>query len=225
MSLRRQLGNGKDKLKNSFGKFFLKLMGLNPQQLCLVLVGLEGDPEENQFIRNQINTVLSQEQFVNLGRKPGKSWLKDRFFMPYLRDELMDNDIFIETLETATTWGNLNVLYHSVRNAILDTCKKDQIPVVVYTHLSHLYPDGASLYFTIMARQKEADPLGQWVEIKTAANDAIVKANGVISHHHGIGIDHRDHLYKMTSEEHQILKNLKETMDPKGILNPKKLLS
>ena len=54
-------------------------------------------------------------------------------------------------------------------------------------HISHLYPSGASLYFTFIVRQQQGQELEQWRAAKTAACDAIVAAGGTITHHHAIG--------------------------------------
>jgi len=42
-----------------------------------------------------------------LGGAPGRAWERSRFAGPHLRDDLMDRGVLVETLETATTWGNL----------------------------------------------------------------------------------------------------------------------
>ena len=57
-------------------------------------------------------------------------------------------------------------------------------------HVSHLYPSGASLYFTFIARQEPGAELDQWRAAKTAACDAIVANGGTITHHHAVGRDH-----------------------------------
>jgi alkyldihydroxyacetonephosphate synthase len=91
-------------------------------------------------------------------------------------------------------------------------------------HVSHLYPTGASLYFTFMARQEE-DALGQWSAAKSAASEAIMAGGGTITHHHGVG---RDHLPWMRAELGELgieaLRAAKERLDPAGIMNPGKLL-
>ena len=61
---------------------------------------------------------------------------------------------------------------------------------VVLCHVSHLYPTGASLYFTVLAAQDAEDPVGQWRAAKAAATDAIVAAGGTLTHHHAVGRDH-----------------------------------
>ena len=48
-------------------------------------------------------------------------------------------------------------------------------------HVSHVYETGASLYYTLIARQREGQEIAQWQAVKQAAGDAI-RAGG--AHHH-----------------------------------------
>jgi alkyldihydroxyacetonephosphate synthase len=111
-----------------------------------------------------------------------------------------------------------------VREALLAALGGRGTPPLVMCHVSHLYPSGASLYFTFLARQEE-DALAQWRAAKTAASEAIVKGGGTITHHHAIGRDHRQWL---TAESGplgiDVLRAAKERLDPAGIMNPGKLL-
>ncbi len=96
---------------------------------------------------------------------------------------------------------------------------------IVMGHISHSYPDGASLYFTyIFPRQLEGE-VAQWRKIKKAASDAIAANGGTISHHHGVG---EDHLPWIAQEKGElgiaVLRAIKHTLDPNGILNPGKLI-
>jgi alkyldihydroxyacetonephosphate synthase len=90
--------------------------------------------------------------------------------------------------------------------------------------VSHLYPTGASLYFTVLGRQ-DGDPAAQWRRLKAAATDAIVAAGGTLTHHHAVG---RDHAPWMATEVGELglgaLRALKDRCDPAGIMNPGKLL-
>ena len=99
-------------------------------------------------------------------------------------------------------------------------------PPLVMCHVSHLYPSGASLYFTFLARQEEGAELDQWAAAKRATGDAIVAQGATITHHHAIG---RDHLPWMQSEDGPLglaaLRAVKRELDPAGIMNPGKLLS
>ena len=92
------------------------------------------------------------------------------------------------------------------------------------THVSHIYPDGASLYFTFMADAKGKE-IEMWKRIKEAANRAILSNGGTMSHHHGIGMDHKDNLEEERGPlQIKMLRSLKSTLDPEGILNPGKLI-
>jgi alkyldihydroxyacetonephosphate synthase len=131
--------------------------------------------------------------------------------------------VLVETLETATTWSGLASLHRSVHDAL--TGALAATPPVVGCHVSHLYPDGASLYFTVLARQDPADPAGQWRTAKRAAGDAIAAAGATITHHHAVG---REHVAWLEAEHGtlgiELLRAAKERCDPAGIMNPGKLL-
>jgi alkyldihydroxyacetonephosphate synthase len=161
---------------------------------------------------------------VALGHRPGEAWLRGRYAGPYLRDELLDRGVLVETLETATSWTKLGALHHAVREALAGALSGRGTPPLVMCHVSHLYPSGASLYFTFLARQEE-DALAQWRAAKTAASDAIVAGGGTITHHHAIGRDHRRWISAEVGELGiELLRAAKERLDPAGIMNPGKLL-
>jgi alkyldihydroxyacetonephosphate synthase len=95
---------------------------------------------------------------------------------------------------------------------------------VVTCHISHAYPAGASLYFTVGCAQL-ADPVAQWRAAKAAASEAILACAGSISHHHGVGVDHREYYAREIGDQGvKALRAVKAALDPVGILNPGVLL-
>ena len=190
---------------------------------CLIIVGWEGEREAVRRRRSLAGRRLRAGGAAALGSRAGNSWARSRYDGPYLRDELLDLGVLVETLETAHTWSRLAELYRGVRDALKGALGERSI---VYCHLSHAYPDGASLYFTFLARARRGQEIEQWREAKTAACDAIVAAEGTITHHHAIG---RDHAPYMPSEVGELgldaLRAVKERLDPAGIMNPGKLLT
>jgi alkyldihydroxyacetonephosphate synthase len=199
---------------------YLKLRG--HQGGCLAIVGFEGEAEEALDRANRARMLLRSAGGLRLGRRPGAAWEHQRFRAPYLRDELMDRGVMVETLETATTWTNLHFLYQAVadalRSALGERC-------LVLCHVSHLYPAGASLYYTFMAAQERGREIEQWREAKTAACDAIIGAGGTITHHHAIGTDHAPWVRDEIGETGvDVLRAAKAQLDPRGIMNPGKLL-
>jgi alkyldihydroxyacetonephosphate synthase len=189
---------------------------------CLAIVGFEGESDEVLDRANRARTLLRSAGGLRLGARPGAAWQHQRFRAPYLRDALLDRGVLVETLETATTWGNLHNLYGAVQNALRSALGD---PCVVLCHVSHLYPAGASLYYTFMAAQQRGHELEQWQAAKTAACDAIIAAGGTITHHHAIGVDHARWVRAEIGDVGvDVLRATKARLDPRGIMNPGKLL-
>ena len=192
---------------------------------CIAIIGFEGSPETVRRRRDAAAEALREGGAVGLGSRPGRSWLRSRFSTPYLRDELLDRGVLVETLETAATWSGLAPLYEAVGSALRETLSARDTPPLVMCHVSHLYPSGASLYFTFLARQQRGEELEQWRAAKHAACDAIVAAGGTITHHHGVGRDHAPWMGAEVGEKGlDVLRAAKEQLDPGGIMNPGKLL-
>ncbi len=192
---------------------------------CIVIAGWEGEPESVRRRRELGARLLRRGGAVPIGTRAGRSWEKGRFDGPYFRDELIARGVFVETLETSHTWSRLGELYDAVGGALRDTLQRGGTPPIVYCHVSHAYPDGASLYFTFLARGREGEEMEQWREAKTAACEAIVGAEGTITHHHAIGRDHAPYMHAEVGELGiEVLRAAKERLDPAGIMNPGKLI-
>jgi alkyldihydroxyacetonephosphate synthase len=193
---------------------------------CLVICGWEGDRESVERRRAASARFLRAGGGVALGRAPGRAWARSRYEGPYLRDELLDRGYMVETLETAHTWARLQELYAGVGGAIGASLRAQGTPGIVFCHVSHVYRDGASLYFTFIARRRAGAEVEQWRTVKAAACEEIVAAGGTITHHHAVG---RDHVPYMTAEVGEVgveaLRALKQRLDPAGIMNPGKLLA
>jgi alkyldihydroxyacetonephosphate synthase len=188
---------------------------------CLVITGYQGDADDVRHRRRMVRRTLRKAGGAPLGAKAGRAWEHGRFAGPYLRDTLLDEGVLAETLETAATWSDLPGLYDGVRSALHSSLGR----ALVGCHVSHLYPTGASLYFTALAGADTGREVEQWQRAKDAANDAIVAAGGTITHHHAVGTAHRDHVgAELGAVGVAALRAVKERLDPAGIMNPGKLL-
>ena len=192
---------------------------------CLAIVGWEGARDEVAHRRTRSARLLRRGGGVAVGARPGLGWARSRFEAPYLRDDLLDLGILAETLETATTWSRLEGLHRAVSGALHAALSARGTPPLVGCHVSHLYRAGASLYFTVLARQERGAEIEQWRTAKVAASEAIVGGGGTITHHHAVG---RTHLPWMDAESGELgreaLRALKQRLDPAGVMNPGKLL-
>ncbi len=186
---------------------------------CLAIVGWEGSAEDVDMRGRGATRMLEA-----LGRGPepeaGESWARDRYRGPYLRDALLDAGALVETLETVTFWSLLPALYAAVSGALRDSLIAQGTPPVILCHISHVYASGASRYFTVGCAQLK-DPVEQWRRAKAAASDAILAAGGSITHHHGVGRDHRDwYERELGPTAVEALRAVKTELDPAGVLNP-----
>jgi alkyldihydroxyacetonephosphate synthase len=210
------------RLKDRFARTYLNVRGYRTG--CLAIFGFEGDTHEVDARRKRAQKLVAQHDGLLVGRSPGEAWLISRFSAPYLRDELLTHAVMVETLETATSWSNLTRLQGLVGAAIGQALRACGTSGLVMCHISHLYETGASLYFTFLARQAE-DPIAQWLQVKTAASQAIVDGGGTITHHHAVGRDHAPWIASELGDEGvAALRALKAELDPEGIMNPGKLL-
>jgi alkyldihydroxyacetonephosphate synthase len=214
---------GSGGVKGRLGRGYLQLRGY--REGCLAILGFEGAAEEVAARRRRALALVRSGGGLAVGRSPGEAWRAGRFTAPYLRDELLTHGVMVETLETAAQWSNVAHLHRSVAEAIAVALRAGGTPGLVMCHLSHVYETGASLYFTLLARQREGDEIEQWRAVKQAAGEAILAGGGTITHHHGVGRDHAQWMAREVSDGGvAALRALKSELDPAGIMNPGKLL-
>ncbi len=198
-----------------------------PTEYCLVLVGARGRRKPAKAIRAEAASVLKQWGGVKI---PGvaAAWSKSRFQAPYLRSALWEEGYASDTLETATSWSGASRLLSRLETAIAGALAPWDEHVWAFTHFSHLYPSGTSLYTTFMFRLA-ADPdetLARWLAIKRAATEVIAAERATISHHHGIGTDLAEYLpAEKGALGMHALRSLVQAFDPEGIMNPGVLLA
>ncbi|WP_108637801.1 FAD-binding oxidoreductase [Mycobacterium numidiamassiliense] len=191
---------------------------------CLGITVFEGTKEHVESRQAETSALLATHGGTSLGEEPARAWERGRFAAPYLRDSLLSAGALCETLETATNWSNVPALKAAVTEALTAALAESGTPTLVMCHISHVYPTGASLYFTVVAGQR-GDPIEQWRTAKKAASDAIMAAGGTITHHHAVGADHRPWMREEVGDLGvQVLRAVKATLDPAGILNPGKLI-
>jgi alkyldihydroxyacetonephosphate synthase len=85
------------------------------------------------------------------------------------------------------------------------------------SHASHFYPYGTNLYFIFGIKGNLED----YIAYRTGLVDAMVKAGGTPSHHHGVGRLMNQWMESfLGKEEMDALRAMKKHFDPNGIMNP-----
>ncbi len=149
------------------------------------------------------------------------AWRSAFLQAPYLRDTLVAAGVLSETFETAITWDRLEPFVDEVRGtaeaALREACGAGRVTC----RLTHVYPDGAAPYFTVLGPARRGSELEQWQAVKDAASEAIAAAGGTITHHHAVGRDHRPWYDRQRPEPFaSAVRAAKAALDPAGILNP-----
>ena len=155
-------------------------------------------------------------------------WRGAFLLAPYLRDTFVACGVLSETFETAITWDRFEEFHATVmettRRAVSEVsgvAAEGPGSPRVSCRLTHVYPDGAAPYFTVLAPARRGSELRQWDEIKAVASETIEAAGGTITHHHAVGRDHRPWYDRQRPEPFAAaLRAAKAALDPGGILNP-----
>jgi alkyldihydroxyacetonephosphate synthase len=194
---------------------------------CMLMLGFSGRQAVVKAARGEALDIAGQHGAVNVGRAFGSQWYKNRFRTPYLRNALWELGYGVDTLETAVTWGNVPALVDAIENALHAGLAPFDERVHAFTHLSHFYPSGCSVYTTYLFRLASGpgETLARWQAMKDAASQTIVGLGGTISHQHGVGIDHAAYLLAEKGELGMaLLSDVVRRLDPDGTMNPGKLL-
>jgi alkyldihydroxyacetonephosphate synthase len=208
-------------------KGYLSLRGIADQKFCMCLIGFTGSPRITAAARGAAISIIRHHKGVWVGRSVGRAWKKNRFRSAYLRNTLWDRGYAVDTLETALTWNKVTPAMQSIEESIHEALRANNQRGHVFSHLSHIYPSGSSIYTTFIFRLSESpgQTLETWQGIKHAASRAVVAAGGTISHQHGVGRDHRQYLsFEKGVLGISTLREVFNHVDPDQRMNPDKLL-
>ncbi len=205
---------------------FLSLRGIGNEK-CMLTFGVTGPGKGYASLVRRTFRMCRPYAGRIISGLMGKKWKKTRFRAPYLRNSLWDHGYAVDTLESAITWDKVDLLVRSVEDKLSSALASSNEKVHCFTHLSHIYPTGSSIYTTYIFRVGK-DPeqtLERWKTLKASASEAIISVGGTISHHHGIGTDHAPYL---ASEKGALgvgaIRSLCQYFDPNNIMNPGKLI-
>ena len=188
---------------------------------CLMITGYEGTPDQVARAREATTELLAGLGGESLGTEPGEAWSRGRFDGPYLRDSLLDVGVLVETFETVTFWSRLEELYAAVKGAVEADLAAQGTPPLVLCHISHVYETGASLYFTVAAKELD-DGLGQWRSAKRGRQrrDDRRPAPRSPTTTPSVATTSRGWPRRSGPVGVEVLRAVKARLDPAGVLNP-----
>ncbi len=198
--------------KSYINNFFLKF-GLKPMERCLCIGTVEGEKGYTKHVKKMVKKIAKDYGALYLTEYPVKKWEKTRYKEPFMREDIMDFGIIIDTLEASVTWDNLHNLHQGVRSYI-----KNRPKTMCMTHASHFYSNGTNLYFIFILKPESKE---EYTEFYKGIIDAMIKYGGSISHHHGMGKLFGPWMEVYLGKEQMgVLRALKSHFDPNNIMNP-----
>jgi len=191
----------------------MSFRGYKPMERCLFLATSDGDKSFTKNVKSKVSKICKKHGAMNLTSYPIKKWEPGRYKDPYLREDLMDYGIIIDTLETGVNWDNLHQIYQQVRAFV-----KSRPDTICMTHASHFYEQGTNLYFIFIIKESDVDAFRNFQE---GIIDSIQKSGGSLSHHHGVGRMISKWMPEHLGENQMnVLRALKNHFDPNNIMNP-----
>lgn len=206
----------KMKMSSTSGPYIERLFalkGMKPGKRCLLIGQADGEIGFAKNVKKNVKRICKSHNGMYLTTYPMKKWQHGRFNDSYLREDLNDFGVMIDTLESSVPWDNIHNLHQGVRKYI-----KSHPNTICMTHSSHFYSQGTNLYFIFIAPLKD---LEGFQEFQRGIINEIVKYGGSLSHHHGVGRMMGPWMKQHLGEEQvDVLKALKCHFDPNNIMNP-----
>jgi alkyldihydroxyacetonephosphate synthase len=204
----------------------LRLIGYGDTR-CLLIFAVTGSKSLIDRTRRDVIALCRKSSGLFVGAIVGRTWEKNRFRSPYLRNTLWEAGLALDTVETALPWSQVIDASMAIPKTIVQAMQSCNESVLAFAHLSHVYGDGASVYTTFLFR-RTTDPnelLARWNGMKHAVSLAIQGYGGTISHQHGVGLDHAPYLpAEKGALGMDALRAVCKSFDPDGMMNPGKLL-
>jgi alkyldihydroxyacetonephosphate synthase len=188
-------------------------------------LSFDGYEETKEFVEDQkkiCDKICLEAGAKDMGDEGGKIWFKNRLNMYYPNPDWIKMSVLADTIDVVTTYDNLENLFYKMKEAMQS--KK----INVMAHWSHFYLEGGSMYliFVMLEKDTENEPKASNLFKETWAKglNACIENGGSISHHHGIGIFRGGYMeQELGPGIYDLLKGIKNYLDPNGIMNPGKL--
>ncbi len=197
------------------------------RQMCLSFIGFEGSAGGVAAQRRCVGRIVKRHGALCIGEGPGALYDQKKFDLPYIRDFLLDRGVPADVSETAAPWSRLASLYDAVTSTAHGAFQGLGVQGYLMCHLSHSYHSGACLYFTFAFRPTAGSEmmLEQYDVVKSAIQQAFIDNGGTLSHHHAVGTEHARWLADdISAPGVAMLRGLFDGADPKGNLNPGKIV-
>ena len=194
-------------------------------EMSISYVCFEGSKESVEQQKSIVKKIVKNAGGITLGAGPGAIYDQKKFDTPYLRDFLLNYQVFGDVCDTGATWSNINEVHSTVYDAFYAVQKSQGLPGFMFCHMSHSYHSGACLYFTFaFPYSSDEQALEQYYAAKNAVQQVFVDLGSTVSHHHAVGTEHQPWITEDIGEVgERMVKGLFADNDPGRNLNPGKV--
>jgi alkyldihydroxyacetonephosphate synthase len=150
----------------------------------------------------------------------GETWWRRRyeFYKPPHHPELPS---IWGTLEAVAPYARIYDVYRAVKAAV--EAPYGDYGLVLKVHFSHWYPWGTMMYGRFIVPDGGPDAVELHDRIWDDAVRAMLGAGGVINDHHGVGLKLAPYMRAQHGPGLDLMRRIKEVLDPNRIMNPGKL--
>jgi alkyldihydroxyacetonephosphate synthase len=184
----------------------------------MLMLGFDGSIAKNDIDESVSVEICLSNGGNDYGEGPAKRWWDHRYDMYYPGPLTTSGYAIADTIDVVATYDKLENVYHAMKEAM-----EAHAPVVV-SHFSHMYPNGGSIYMILFTSQLDAETAwSTYRKIWDVGVAACLREGGTMSHQHGVGLSRTTYTEGEMGSAFEVLKQIKKTLDPKGIMNPGKL--
>ena len=197
------------------------------EEMCISYVCFEGTKERVEREKALVKKIVGRNGGITLGAGPGAIYDQKKFDTPYLRDFMLNHQVFGDVCDTGATWSNLNAVHAAAYEAFYSTREAASGPGFMFSHMSHSYHGGACLYFTFaFPYSSDETALEEYYDAKNAVQQSFVDLGSTVSHHHAVGTEHQPWMTEDVGEVGaRMVRGLFADNDPGRNLNPGKVLT
>lgn len=183
------------------------------EQSCIMLLVYHFNSEAVfGTVREEVSAMLEQVSTVANSELVDR-WLERRFNFREEIETVRKMGYTLDTIEMGAKWTRLYGLYVDA----VESLEKLKGVSGVGAHVSHLYDQGACIYFTVIFEPSKEVYWKVWGALAKVAGTH----DATLSHHHGVGILKR--VYAKDEVQTKLLEKIKRATDPEGILSPDRM--
>ncbi len=187
-------------------------------EICMLMLAFDGSKKRVDLDEMDSVNICLAHGAQDYGDGPSSRWWEHRYDMYYPTKFLTAGYSIGDTIDVVATYDKLERVYRSMKEAM------ESEGAIVLCHFSHMYLHGGSMYMIFFSSQPDAETAwAKYKRIWDAGITACLKEGGTMSHQHGIGLTRSTYTENELGSVFPILKQIKSTLDPNGIMNPGKL--